>query len=728
MLNSSMSLAMKKHNHQQLGWPDGLSGTDDRPSKSVKKHADLSDIQIELSTLSLSEGCFGVPRALYKNTTVDVTLNLLDAQKKNELALQICERLSCGRVFKHSTTATVHNDTCLADCILRDSKLHNCTTAAKGDCMNATEVICEHSAVRLVGRRDHCAGRVELLHSGNWGTVCDDNFDINSGHVVCTQLGCGSAIRLAFFEPGTGTIHISQMKCNGSESSLWECNSINTTASNYCGHKEDAGIVCSESVESITTSGTTELNLVTLVAVSTAMAPAQSSSGVSAAAIGCVILSIALLMVIVLNAAAYVHFKRAKECVIHQQHSDSHTSLENQSNAQIGIYNTQSVHTARGYQYESLGPRMSSNYGRRFSKRTNRPTHNSDNSTDSDYEHHNSDRPQRLQLNALRDVNDVDSTCSRERRVHNVEINMDTFQKSGDNPPLTSLSFGAPDTHRQPVYKNDTSSTSSGEFYQNTKTDTDNLLQSPLQEKLPLTLLSCGDHHIPGTDNKVDVSDSSSTSSGEFYQNTETDTDNNFMSREERPSLHEKSPLSPLSYGDHHLPNPDSQAVDVNESVSTSSGECYQNTEIDMDNSLQCDEESPSLPEKSLQTPDSTQMTGNTADYSSTPTAAHSHDGNDSDSTSSEECYQNTEIDENAFPHCGEESPSLPEMSFQNPHMMTESTDGYGDHHVPRNFSQETDNSSTASEASYVNVPPKNESEDHSAASLESDYDEAGTW
>lgn len=49
---------------------------------------------------------------------------------------------------------------------------------------------------------------------------------------------------------------------------------------------------------------------------------------------------------------------------------------------------------------ESLGPRMSSNYGRRFSKRTNRPTHNSDSSTDSDYEHHNSDRPQRLHLNS----------------------------------------------------------------------------------------------------------------------------------------------------------------------------------------------------------------------------------------------------------------------------------------------------------------------------------------
>uniref|UniRef100_A0A9J7ZRF8 SRCR domain-containing protein n=1 Tax=Cyprinus carpio carpio TaxID=630221 RepID=A0A9J7ZRF8_CYPCA len=389
---------------QALSLSQGLNVTDEHPSKNAKKRPDHSDKQIELSTLSLSEGCFGVPRTLYKNTTVDLTLNLLDAEEKKALALQICERLSCGRVLEHGATATVHNGTCLANCILRDSNLHNCTTAAKGDCMNATQVICEHHAVQLVGGRDHCAGRVQLLHSGNWGTVCDDAFDINSGHVVCTQLRCGSAIRLSYFGPGTGSIHINQMKCNGSESSLWECSSISTTPSNYCGHKEDAGVVCSE-------------------------------------------------------------------CVIHQQHSSSQASLENQSNAQIGIYNTQSVYTGGGHQYESTGPRMSSNNGRRFSKRTNRPTHNSDSSTDSNYEHHNSSRPQRL------------------------------LNSSSDNPPLTPLSFGAPDTHGQ-LYKNDTSSTSSGEFYQYTRTDTDNILQSPIQETLPLTLLSYGDHNIPGTDNK----------------------------------------------------------------------------------------------------------------------------------------------------------------------------------------------------------------------------------
>ncbi|XP_050988082.1 uncharacterized protein DDB_G0271670 isoform X1 [Labeo rohita] len=412
---------------------------------------------------------------------------------------------------------------------------------------------------------------------------------------------------------------------------------------------------------------------------------------------------------------------------------------------------------------------MSSNYGRKFSKRRNRSTHSSDSSSDSNYEQQNSIQPQRLHLNnsATQDVNDVDGACSGERRVHNVEINMDTIQKSDDIPLLTPLSFGAPDTLRQAVDMSDTSSTSSGEFYQNTKTDVDNILQSrvdvndssstssgefyqntetntdynvmpreegpSLNEKSPYAALKYGDHPLPKSDKQgVDVNDSDSTSSSECYQNTEIDMDYNVMPREERPSLNEKSPYAPLNYGDNPLPNSDKQGVDVNDSDSTSSSECYQNTEIDMDSSLQCEnEESPSLPDKSLQTPHSAQMTGNTAGYGGSHIPiTHTQDGNDSDSTSSEECYQNTEINDNALHHYGEESPSLPEMSFQNPQIaqMTESTDGYGDHPVPRNLSQESDNSSTASEASYVNVPPKNESEDHSAASSESDYDEPDNW
>lgn len=75
--------------------------------------------------------------------------------------------------------------------------------------------------------------------------MCDDEFDSGSGDVVCAQLGCGNMRKVGYFGAGTGPIHISKMKCSGTERNLWECNVNDTTPTDYCGHKEDIGIVCS---------------------------------------------------------------------------------------------------------------------------------------------------------------------------------------------------------------------------------------------------------------------------------------------------------------------------------------------------------------------------------------------------------------------------------------------------------------------------------------------------
>ena len=119
--------------------------------------------------------------------------------------------------------------------------------------------------VRLVGGVDELEGRVEVFANDQWGTVCDDNWDIADGTVVCRQLGynrgicycptlheyCSSnyittAIEVvgeAAFGMGTGPILLDEVTCSGEESQLFECGS-NGIGEHDCSHTEDAGVRC----------------------------------------------------------------------------------------------------------------------------------------------------------------------------------------------------------------------------------------------------------------------------------------------------------------------------------------------------------------------------------------------------------------------------------------------------------------------------------------------------
>ena len=87
---------------------------------------------------------------------------------------------------------------------------------------------------------------MEIFIGGQWGTVCDDGWDLPDAQVVCRQLGCGnalSALHGAFFGLGQGPIGLDDINCIGHESNLTQCDH-GGLGSHNCGHYEDAGVVC----------------------------------------------------------------------------------------------------------------------------------------------------------------------------------------------------------------------------------------------------------------------------------------------------------------------------------------------------------------------------------------------------------------------------------------------------------------------------------------------------
>ncbi|XP_076026959.1 scavenger receptor cysteine-rich domain-containing group B protein-like isoform X2 [Genypterus blacodes] len=164
----------------------------------------------------------------------------------------LCTEISCGTPVGPDQTPNFGQGSGLtgtkAKCLGNESSIAHCNLVeSTGTCDGASLVCASSPLLRLANGTDRCSGRVELLHQGQWGTVCDDDWDITDAQVVCREMNCGTAFAAkagAFFGQGQGRIWLDDVKCLGNESSLAHCRRP-SYGENNCGHGEDAGVECS---------------------------------------------------------------------------------------------------------------------------------------------------------------------------------------------------------------------------------------------------------------------------------------------------------------------------------------------------------------------------------------------------------------------------------------------------------------------------------------------------
>ncbi|XP_072810731.1 antigen WC1.1-like [Vicugna pacos] len=222
---------------------------------------------LALRMVSEDQECAGWLEVFYNGTWGSVCRSHME-----ELTLSIvCSQLGCGDRGQLDTSVALREgsrprwvdliqcrrtDTSLWECPSDPWKYNSCSPKDEAylSCAGRRNQSCPSASpctdkekLRLRGGGTQCSGRVEVWHSGSWGTVCDDSWSLAEAEVVCQQLGCGHALEAlgsAAFGPGNGSIWLDEVQCRGSEPSLWAC-AAESWGQNDCKHEEDAGVRCS---------------------------------------------------------------------------------------------------------------------------------------------------------------------------------------------------------------------------------------------------------------------------------------------------------------------------------------------------------------------------------------------------------------------------------------------------------------------------------------------------
>ena len=107
----------------------------------------------------------------------------------------------------------------------------------------------------LVNGSNQFEGRVEVYVNGQWGTVCEDWWNLQDAAVACQQLGYGypvDAIRQAPFGSNENIpILLDNLDCRGNENRLQDCRARVGSTSHNCDHRKDVGLICFDASKQI---------------------------------------------------------------------------------------------------------------------------------------------------------------------------------------------------------------------------------------------------------------------------------------------------------------------------------------------------------------------------------------------------------------------------------------------------------------------------------------------
>ena len=130
---------------------------------------------------------------------------------------------------------------------------------------------CIDGGIRIIpsNARTAIKGRVEVCFNGIWGTICSINWDDQDASVACKQLGYSAegvtqiskcicafftcckyltltigALSIGSYPDHVSNVHIIDISCAGTESSVFDCPHTAAIPSQSCPNNADAYIQC----------------------------------------------------------------------------------------------------------------------------------------------------------------------------------------------------------------------------------------------------------------------------------------------------------------------------------------------------------------------------------------------------------------------------------------------------------------------------------------------------